>query len=133
MDTNKGLQLPGQTEPITTFPNLRTELSEGNIGSIISEFLVVVFYIVGFLMFIWFVWGVFQYIFAGDNKDAVGQARKRMTWAIVGFILFLLALPISEYAQSLFRQNNNVTNIRPIENRPQATAGAGTGAGGNVE
>lgn len=109
------LTLPGQ-QVSSPFPNLRPELANGSIGDIISQFLVVAMYIVGFISFAWFAWGAFEYIFAGGNKEGIGKARKRMTWAIVGFVLFLLSLAVSQYAQTIFPNNvNSVKSITPPE------------------
>lgn len=71
------------------------------LASFVSQALDLVFMIAGFLMFIWAVWGVFEYIFAGGNKDKLGKARGRITWAIVGFIFIALAFLVSQYIGQL--------------------------------
>lgn len=59
-------------------------------------------------MFIWAAWGVFDYIRAEGNKEALAKARKRIQWAIVGFIILLFAFMISEFIQ------NSVLPIQPV-------------------
>jgi vacuolar-type H+-ATPase subunit I/STV1 len=119
---NLALELPGIGR-VQGYPFLKPELSGGDIGSIISAFLSLTLLIGGFLMFIWFVWGVFEYIFAGGNKDALGKARKRMTWAIVGFLLFALSFAVSQYASTIFKPTSPIVP-ESIQRNPSTTTPA---------
>lgn len=112
-DTTPGIGLPGGKR-VSPFPYLSDRLAEGSLGSIISEFMIVVMYIAGFLSFIWFAWGVFEYIFAGGGKEGLGKARKRMTWAIVGFIIFVLSFALSQYVQTIFPTNSSLRDVREV-------------------
>lgn len=100
------LKLPnGETiiSMIKTGPN---EAIKGEkLGDIISASLDIVFLIASFLMFIWMLWGIFQYIFAGGNKESLAKARSRITWAIVGFCIVLLSFTIWQYAKEIFSPN----------------------------
>ncbi len=78
-----------------------------NLGSLLSGLLTVAFFIAGFLMVIWLAWGVFQYIFAGGNKDALAKARGRITWALVGFVILIVSFMISEYVRTIIPENIN--------------------------
>ncbi len=98
---NDGLKLPGMKESFS-YPNLRPELSGQPLGAIITQFMSVLLFIAGFLSFTWFAWGVFDYLFAGGNKESIAKARKKMTWAIVGFVLFSVSFGISQYAETIF-------------------------------
>lgn len=81
-------------------------------GLLISEFLQIAFLIGGFLMFIWMVIGILQYIFAGGNKEGLGKARKRIIYAIVGFLVIVLSFTLSKYIEDVIPHNNpNVQNI----------------------
>lgn len=109
------LQLPGSS-PIPTIPipgvGANSSVKDASIGGVLSPAFEIVFLIVSFLMFIWMVWGIFQYIFAGGNKEALAKARSRITWAIVGFCIVLLAFTIQRYAREIFPpQNPNVQTI----------------------
>lgn len=73
------------------------------LGDIISGFFQIAFFLAGFLAFFWFVWGAFQYIFAGGDKEKLGKARSRITWAIVGLIIVALAFTISQFAQQILK------------------------------
>src|SRR3990167_4694958 len=95
------LSLPGGTNidsPTTSFTNL---------GDLFSGLANIAFFIAGFLMLSWFAWGVFEYIFAGGDKAALEKARKRITWAIVGFFITMLAFAISQFAEQIFPQTLN--------------------------
>ncbi len=111
---NTGIKLPGNNS-FGNFPDLRAELANGSLGSILSAFFGVAFYVIGFLSFFWFAWGVFEYIFAGGKKEALASARKRMTWAIVGLVMFVLSFVISQYAETIFNPTSKVTNVREVK------------------
>lgn len=68
-----------------------------NLSSLLSGFFEIGLFLASFLAFIWFIWGAFQYLFAGGNKEGLAKARSRMTWAIVGLIIFLLAFVITQF------------------------------------
>ena len=68
-------------------------------GSIITAFGQVALYAGGFLMFFWAAWGVFDYIRAEGNKEALAKARKRIQWAIVGFIILILSFFLSDFVR----------------------------------
>src|SRR3989344_7229897 len=78
-----------------------------NLGDLFSGLANIAFFIAGFLMLSWFAWGVFEYIFAGGDKAALEKARKRITWAIVGFFITMLAFAISQFAEQIFPQTLN--------------------------
>lgn len=72
-----------------------------NLGDFLSGLFNVVFYLSFFLMFIWIAWGIFEYIFAGGEKEKLGKARQRITWAIVGFLITALAFVLKDFAQGI--------------------------------
>lgn len=109
------LNLPGFNDTagnttITPPSNFNSNLVD--LGTTVSGLLNVVFYVVTFLLFFWFLWGVFEYLFAEGQKEALYKARNRIRWALIGFILVILAFAISKYAGELVPQQNvNVTNV----------------------
>jgi hypothetical protein len=82
-------------------------IQEATTGGVLSPLLNIVFLIAFVLMFVWMVWGTFQYIFAGGNKEALAKARSRITWAIVGFCIVLLAFTIQQWAKEIFPPDKN--------------------------
>lgn len=75
------------------------------LGTIMSDLFLVVFYLSAFIAFFWFVWGAFQYILAGGDKEHLANARKRMTWSIIGLIIILLAYTITKFAFEILKPN----------------------------
>ena len=98
------LDLPGGKTinpiPIPGQGSLKPEFKD--IGSLISSFLNIVFYIAIFLAFYWLVWGAFQYILAQGKKEELAKARARITWALVGLIIVLSAFLIAKFALEIF-------------------------------
>jgi hypothetical protein len=69
------------------------------------------------LMFSWMLWGIFQYLFAGGNKEALGKARSRITWAIVGFVIVVLAFTLQKYVKEIF-PTQEIQNVQKISTQP---------------
>jgi len=108
------LSLPGQAGgQINGFPFLRPELSRSNLGDLLSQFLTLTIAMAGVLLFFWLVWGVFEYIFAGGNKEKLGKARARITYALIGFVITIVAFSLSQYIQQIFppQQANAPLNV----------------------
>lgn len=110
------LQLPGLSGANTVAPQLPGLKYQGTtpnlLTTILSDAVQIVFFIAGFLVLIWLVWGVFQYIFAGGDKAGLAKARSRITWAIVGFVFLLMSFVISEFAKELIpTQSVNVPKL----------------------
>lgn len=82
-----------------------------SLGDVISSGYELVIYVAGFLMVIWFFWGVFEYIFAGGAKEKLGKARSRITYAIVGFVIVILAFFIGDFVKD-FAKPSDITPTR---------------------
>lgn len=91
-----GFEGPIKNSPATNFPTATTDL-----GQVITSFGEAALYIGGFLMFFWAVWGVFDYLLAEGNKEGLAKARKKIQWAIVGFIILLLAFFLSDLTKDI--------------------------------
>lgn len=92
------------------------------LGSILTQFANVAIYVGAFLMFFWAAWGVFDYIRAEGNKEALAKARKRIQWAIAGFIVLLLAFYISDFVKDSLLLNPDGSIIRPTQKLQNLTA-----------
>src|SRR3989344_1459 len=103
------LQIPWGTnsapEPINYNPvdvaKFAPSSQDLTLSAVINQFGNVAIYIGGFLMFIWAVWGVFDYIRGEGNKEALAKARKRIQWAIAGFIILLLSFFLSSAIEKI--------------------------------
>ena len=93
-DLLKGTDIPGFKYNFNT-----------KFGTVFSDLFLIVFYLSAFLAFFWFVWGAFQYILAGGDKEHIASARKRMTWAIVGLIFILLSFTIAKFVFEILKPN----------------------------
>lgn len=76
---------------------------EPTLGGILSGLLEITFLLASFLAFFWFVWGAFQYIFAGGDKEKLAKARSRITWAIVGLLFVALAFLIAQFVGQILQ------------------------------
>lgn len=101
------------------------DLNRIGLGELVSMFLNIGFFIAGFLLLAWFGWGVFQYIFAGGNKENLAKARARIQWAIIGFLIVVISFAVSQYVQKIipFRENQKLT---PVTNPGTNTNQPGT-------
>lgn len=83
------------------------------IGPLLSDIYQVVFLIATFTAFVWLVWGIFEYIFAGGDKNGIASAKKRITWAIFGLIFVLLAYLIAQWAGQVILTDSK--NLQPSQ------------------
>jgi hypothetical protein len=90
------LTLPGGTQ-IDNPEGFNQSLN--STGALVGGILNIIFMIAGFLLLIWIIWGVLQYILAGGNKEGLARARARIQWAIMGFIFVILAFFLSGYVK----------------------------------
>ena len=73
-----------------------------DLASFISPLLTVAFYIAAFLAFYFLIWGAFSYIMAQGNKENLAKARARITYAIIGLLVVLMAYFIATFAGEIF-------------------------------
>jgi hypothetical protein len=66
-----------------------------NLGGLLSALLVLLFFFAALLAFIFIVIGGIQWITAGGDKVAAGNARDRITAAIVGLVIVVAAFAIT--------------------------------------
>lgn len=95
------LTLPGSPPLQNPVPSLKPEFQ--NLASLLNPIVNIIFYIAIFLAFFWLVWGAFAYIMAGGKKEDLAKARARITWALVGLSLTLLAFFVAKFAGEIFK------------------------------
>lgn len=80
---------------------LRPELKD--LGSIVSEFLKYLFPLAGLLLFAYLVVGGFSYLTSGGDPKAMEQAKGKVTNAIVGFIILVVAYWVVQIFEFVFK------------------------------
>lgn len=98
------LTIPGFS-PIPNPSGLASKFVSPNqpfLGVFLTSLLDIIFYIAVFLAFYYLIWGAFQYLMAQGNKEELGKARGRITWAIIGLMVVLISYSISQYVRQIF-------------------------------
>lgn len=98
----QNLNLPGITGTITgpLDPNRFSSL-----GDIITIALQYLFPIAGLIMFLFIVYGGFQWLTASGDPKKVEAARNRITYAVVGFVLLVAAYWITKIVELILSPN----------------------------
>lgn len=100
--TKLALELPTFGR-IDNSPGLIFSGGSATLGAVLSDLFEIALFLAGFLAFFWLVWGAFQYITAGGNKENLAKARSRITWAIVGLAVVALALLVAQFAAQILQ------------------------------
>ncbi len=88
--------------------NIPKNIPSGGLSSLqqILSNAITLFIIAGcFLLVIYIVWAGIQWITSGGDKQKLSAARGRLTWAIIGFIIMLVAVAIINGIGYLFQVN----------------------------
>lgn len=80
------------------------------LGDVLTQAFSLIIYVSFILMLIMMIAGALQYIFAGGNKDRLGAARKRITFAIIGFVLVIIAWLLQDFTHQVFAPQSIDTN-----------------------
>ncbi len=75
-------------------PVTNTEAASKGVGSMIANVITLIFTFASVAVVLYFMWGAFEWITSGGDKEKVGNARKKMTTAIVGLLLLSLTFAI---------------------------------------
>lgn len=73
------------------------------LSTVVNLFFVLSSIVVVFMV----IWAAYDYIISFGEKDAIGRARQKMTWAIIGLVLLSLSFVI-------FRILEYITDIKFI-------------------
>ena len=66
----------------------------GGISLVLSNLVILIYIVAGIVFVFWILWGAFQWITSGGEKEAVAAARSRIVNAIICIILFAVAFAI---------------------------------------
>lgn len=87
-----------------------TGLGEQELPAMIGTFISVLLSILGIVLLILIIWSGIQWMTAGGNTDAVGEAKQRLINAVIGLVLVMAALAISTF---VFDALSNATGANP--------------------
>lgn len=74
------------------------ELGFKNLGNFITNALTLAFGIAVLLVLVYLVWGAFDWITSGGDKDAVGKARNKIINALIGLAVLAVAYALAKVA-----------------------------------
>lgn len=92
-------------------PNFR--FNNANLGTILSDLLNIAFYLATFLAFIWIAVAALYWLFSAGDKEKIAKSRTRITYALVGLFIIILAWIIKNFVQD-FLQPKNIPIPPPI-------------------
>lgn len=96
------LTLPGFSPSAlaSPVPGLNQDIKD--LGSFLSPLLNIALYVAVFVTFFYLVWGAFQYLMAQGKKEDLQKATARITWALIGVVVVLMAYLIAKFASEIF-------------------------------
>ena len=69
-----------------------------DIGAFITNFLTLAFAIALLIVLVMLIWGAFEWITSGGDKEAVGKARNRIINALIGLAILSIAFALTRLA-----------------------------------
>lgn len=87
----------------------------GSFGNFLSTILTAIMAIAAISVFIFLIWGAFDYINSGGEKGKIDSARNRMTGAVMGLVVLATVLVIFTFIQQIL-------GIELINFTPQSTS-----------
>lgn len=79
-----------------------------DLAGFITPLLEIIMFAAAFLTFYFLVWGAMAYIMAQGNKESLAKARARITYAIIGLVVILVAYLIAGYISEVFMPKGGV-------------------------
>ena len=73
-----------------------TGLGFSDAGKFVSSFLQLAFIIAIFVVLVMLIWGAFEWITSGGDKEAVGHARNRIINALIGLAVLAVAFALAK-------------------------------------
>ncbi len=125
-DTNSGC-VTAVTTPgaINIFPD--TTKGYDTLGAFIGNFLTLALAIGILVVLVFLIWGAFEWITSGGDKEAVGKARGRIINALIGLAVLAVAFALARVAGQFlgFTDLNHIIIPGPATNPATPTTGGG--------
>lgn len=90
-----------------------------NLGDFISNFLVLALSLGLLVVLVMLIWGAFEWITSGGDKEAVGKARNRIINALIGLAVLAIAFALARVAGQF--TGLNITDIVVPTPNPSST------------
>lgn len=74
------------------------EVGFANLGDFVNNFLTLAFAVALLVVLIMLIWGAFEWITSGGDKEAVGKARNRIINALIGLAVLAVAFALARLA-----------------------------------
>ncbi len=71
-------------------------------GDVVQRLIDPIFSVAAVFVVLYFLWGAFNYLKSGGNKEEVAAARAMITHAIIGFIILIFAFFILQFIPQFF-------------------------------
>ena len=71
-----------------------------DLGSFITNILTLAFSIAVLVVLVMLIWGAFEWIVSGGDKEAVGKARNRIVNALIGIAVLAVAFALAKVAST---------------------------------
>lgn len=68
--------------------------AESLVQGVVSNFVALFFTFAAVAVLIMFIWGITSIILSGGDKEKLGGARRRITWALIGLVIMAFAFVI---------------------------------------
>jgi hypothetical protein len=89
-----------------------------NLASVVSEALKYIFPVAGILLFLYLIWGGFDYLVSmGDPKKAEA-GKNKITHAVIGFLIIFAAFFIVQITDYVFHLGVYTPNVTPTPTPP---------------
>lgn len=89
----------------------------GSLANIISVFLSLALTAAGILLLIWLIISAFQWITSEGDKEKLAQSRARIIYAIIGFVIIVIAYTLNTYIYDVLQPAYNpVQTVVPPAN-----------------
>ncbi len=93
-------------------PIVQPHYFEGQLLSIITNIVNVIFAIGGGLAVIYIIWGGIIYLTAGSDENKAKQGRDTLTYAIIGLVVIALSFTIIRWLVTVIGFSNNPAGLR---------------------
>lgn len=103
-NTNPFSGIPGPA----TGPFMGFDINNGNIGQLVGALLPYVFGAAGIALLIYLILGGFQLITAQGDPKAIQGAQAKITNALIGFVIIIIAFTLTQLIGSLLGLQNTL-------------------------